>query len=218
MSIGPGNQFYKFSTHAFSHYPKQKGKTTGLPFCRDAYKAGVSTSRKSPLVVYTATSNGDEVEISGEAMELEWREVANSVFAGEDQRPIVLFDGVCNLCNGGVNFALDHDPVGEFRFASLQSKIGRSLLRRSGKDADDISSIVLITNENAYFKSEAVLRIAQKLDGVLPVLGFGGFIVPNLFRDVVYRFISENRYRFGIRADSCRLEDEVFDERFVSDP
>mmetsp|Transcript_17605 Transcript_17605/g.35063 ORF Transcript_17605/g.35063 Transcript_17605/m.35063 type:complete len:156 (+) Transcript_17605:158-625(+) len=81
-------------------------------------------------------------------------EISVSLFADGDVRPIILFDGVCNLCNGGVNFALDNDEVGNFRFAALQSEAGRALLSSHGKAADDISSIVLITPERAHFKVE----------------------------------------------------------------
>jgi predicted DCC family thiol-disulfide oxidoreductase YuxK len=68
---------------------------------------------------------------------------------------VILFDGVCNLCNGGVNLALDLDPPGELRFAALQSSAGRALLRRSGRDASDISSIVLVERDRSYVKSGA---------------------------------------------------------------
>ncbi|CAI5490116.1 unnamed protein product [Closterium sp. Naga37s-1] len=81
-----------------------------------------------------------------------------------DDRPIVLYDGVCNMCNGGVNFALDADPQGRLRFAALQSEAGRALLARSGRSPDDISSIVLVERDGAYIKSDAVLRIARLLD------------------------------------------------------
>lgn len=150
--------------------------------------------------------------------EWDWEATARSVFTGSDTRPVILFDGVCNLCNGGVNFALDRDPVGNFRFASLQSKIGQSLLLRSNRSADDISSIVLVDADTAYFKSEAVLRITKKLDGLLPVMGSGGFFVPRFIRNIVYDFVADNRYRLGKREDSCRLEDEQFDDRFIPDP
>jgi predicted DCC family thiol-disulfide oxidoreductase YuxK len=150
--------------------------------------------------------------------DLDWRQVAKDAFR-EDKRPIILFDGVCNLCNGGVNFALDNDSIGEFRFASLQSETGQSLLLRSGKKANDISSIVLVTEDKSYFKSEAVLRIATKLDGnpALPVVGIFGRAVPSFMRNVVYDFVADNRYRFG-EADQCRLDSEEFDDRFVADP
>ena len=67
------------------------------------------------------------------------------------------------MCNGGVNFALDYDPTGAFRFAALQSAVGCALLVRHGRAPDDISSIVLVERDRAYRKSDAVLRIAQRL-------------------------------------------------------
>lgn len=173
----------------------------------------------SDISLNSVASGGDsEVDTVIDENAYDWRNTARSVFADKDQRPVILFDGVCNLCNGGVNFALDRDPVGYFRFASLQSKVGQSLLMRSNKKADDISSIVLVDANTSYFKSEAVLRIAQKLDGPLPVLGFGGVFVPGFLRNTIYDFVADNRYRLGKREDSCRLEDEQFDDRFIPDP
>jgi len=150
--------------------------------------------------------------------EVDWKGIAKELFS-DDKRPIILFDGVCNLCNGGVNFALDHDSVGKFRFASLQSKAGQALLVRSGKKSTDISSIVLVTDKEAYFKSDAVLKIATKLDRnpALPVVGTLGPIVPSFIRNTVYDFVASNRYRFG-KADQCRLDfDNDFSSRFVPD-
>jgi hypothetical protein len=70
-------------------------------------------------------------------------------FTDLDRRPVILFDGVCNMCNGGVNFVLDWDPAGKVRFCALQSDAGRALLQRCGRSADDISSIVLV-EESGY--------------------------------------------------------------------
>jgi len=165
----------------------------------------------------------------------DWRSIASSVFNTGDSRPVVLFDGVCNLCNGAVNFSLDHDSKGNFRFASLQSKVGKSLLLSAGKRHDDISSIVLIepyskgtntTATQAYFKSDAVLKIAKKLDDPLySTIGtVGSYIVPKFIRNILYEFVANNRYRFGeIEYDatygSCRLDKyEEFEDRFVMDP
>ncbi len=150
---------------------------------------------------------------------IDFEAIANEVFT-EDKRPIILFDGVCNLCNGGVNFALDNDSVGKFRFASLQSKTGQSLLVRSGKKASDISSIVLATENEAFFKSDAVLRIAKGLDSnpALPLIGTLGPVVPSFVRNTVYDFVARNRYRFG-EDEQCRLDfDNDFGSRFVDDP
>jgi predicted DCC family thiol-disulfide oxidoreductase YuxK len=151
-------------------------------------------------------------------LDFDWEATAKGVFE-KDDRPVILFDGVCNLCNGGVNFALDHDSVGNFRFASLQSKVGQSLLIRAGKKPNDISSIVLVTPNEAYFKSDAVIRIAAKLEGnpLLPLMGTLGPFVPRFVRNTVYDFVAKNRYRFG-EADQCRMDfDNEYGSRFVSD-
>ena len=108
--------------------------------------------------------------------------------------------------------------LGHFRFASLQSQIGKSLLIRANKKSYDLSSIVLIDKETAYFKSEAVIRIAKKLEYPIPLLAFIAMLIPNFIRNIFYEFVSNNRHRFGIREDSCRLEDEQFDSRFIPDP
>jgi predicted DCC family thiol-disulfide oxidoreductase YuxK len=148
----------------------------------------------------------------------DWEQLSKDVFQ-TDKRPIVLFDGICNLCNGGVNFAIDQDENANFRFCSLQSKVAQSLLLRAGKSPEDMSSIVLVTKTDAYFSSDAVARIARELDAV-PLQWFGtlGQLTPDWIRESLYQFVSENRYKFG-ENDSCRLDfDGEYESRFVSDP
>ena len=130
---------------------------------------------------------------------------------------MILFDGVCNLCNGGGNFALDMDPPGKLRFAALQSTAGRALLRRAGREPDDISSIVLVEEDAAYVKSDAVLRIATYLDTnpLFPIAGTFGPVVPGFLRDVLYDVVADNRYELLGMKDECRLGDDRFDDRFV---
>lgn len=109
---------------------------------------------------------------------------------------------MCNLCNGGVNLALDWDPNAKLRFSALQSNVGRALLEANGRDAGDISSIVLVTKSGAYIKSDAILRIAQEL--APPALGGALFVkplsilarvlVPKVLRDVAYNGVANNRY------------------------
>ncbi len=134
-------------------------------------------------------------------------------------KPIILFDGVCNLCNGGVNFAIDYDKTGKFRFASLQSNVAKSLLLRDGKDPKTTSDVVLVTSEKAYYSSEAVARIMAGLDmPVLKVLGVLGQITPSFARNAVYNVVSGNRFLLG-ESDSCRMDfDGEYTSRFVSDP
>jgi predicted DCC family thiol-disulfide oxidoreductase YuxK len=144
-------------------------------------------------------------------------QIHDAVFA-VDKRPVILFDGVCNLCNGGVNFALDYDPEGVFRFAALQSNTGRALLACNDRAPDDISTIVLVSEDGCYDRSEAVLRIARGLPtGPWSKLALLGFIFPRPVRDLMYEFVADNRYKFFGEIQSCRFSDEGFDDRFVSD-
>ncbi|KAJ6819064.1 putative UPF0481 protein [Iris pallida] len=99
-------------------------------------------------------------------------------FRGDDTRPIMLFDGVCNLCNGGVRFVRDNDKNKRIRYEALQSESGRKLLRRSGRSPDDISSVVLVEKDGSYIKSEAVLKIMEYLDLPFPQLALLLRIVP----------------------------------------
>ena len=109
---------------------------------------------------------------------------------------------------------------GNFRFASMQSKVGQSLLLQVGRQPQDMSSIVVIQSDGtAFFESDAILRISQGLEGPFFVgLGYVGCIVPRFLRDAMYHVVSENRYRFGER-ESCRLDfDGEFENRFVKEP
>ena len=148
--------------------------------------------------------------------------VLERVFS-EDKRPIILFDGVCNLCNNAVNLALDWDPSGKLRFAALQSNVGRSLLQSHGREADDISSIVFVTKSGAYTKSDAILGITEELNP-LPILSLKPFakiasnIVPQFLRDLIYDGVADNRYSIMGMRDECRMDyDGEFTDRFVDD-
>ena len=144
-------------------------------------------------------------------------DVAGALFS-TDTRPVILFDGVCTLCNGGVNLALDLDPPGKLRFAALQSDAGRALLARAGRDPSDISSIVLVEEHAAYVKSDAVLRIATYLENpALPAAAALGMVFPGALRDAVYDLVAANRYELLGLKDECRLGDDRFDDRFVAD-
>lgn len=204
-SPSPSNHLERYFSpqRSLTLYPSPRLSSTG--------------QRRSITSIFSEASSGT-ILASASTSEFDWDAIAKDVFR-TDKRPVILFDGVCNLCNGGVNFALDNDSVGEFRFASLQSTIGKSLLLRSGKNADDISSIVLVTTDKAYFKSDAVLRIASNLDGspALPFVGNVGRIVPSFMRNTVYDFVAANRYRFG-ESEQCRLDFGEFDDRFFKEP
>jgi predicted DCC family thiol-disulfide oxidoreductase YuxK len=128
--------------------------------------------------------------------------------------PILLFDGVCNFCNGVVNFVLDHDPQGRFRFAALQSDVGKQLLAEHGLGDLPLSTSVLIAGGRAYPDSEGILRAAVLLGGPFKLLTPLLF-VPRALRDLLYRAFARNRYRwFGV-ADQCRVPTPEIRSRFL---
>ncbi|CAI5457906.1 unnamed protein product [Closterium sp. Yama58-4] len=136
-------------------------------------------------------------------------------FFESDLRPVVLFDGVCNLCNKWVNFLLDYDPLGNLRFASLQGDSGKALLRRAGRDENDHSDIVLVAHNKAYFGSDAILQIFSRLKPPFPLLAAAGHITPHALHDFIYKTVSESRYTLFGKAGACRLFDPRFGQRFL---
>jgi len=130
---------------------------------------------------------------------------------------------VCNLCNNAVNLALDWDPEGKLRFSALQSNVGRALLQANGKRADDISSIVLVTEDGAFVKSDAVLKITEELTPLSllplkPAAVVGRVLVPKFLRDIIYDGVADNRYQLMGKRNECRFDaDGEFENRFVND-
>jgi predicted DCC family thiol-disulfide oxidoreductase YuxK len=124
--------------------------------------------------------------------------------------PVVLFDGVCNLCCNTVQFIIQHDPKQQFRFAQLQSNAGKALLTKHPcVDATNMNSVILLMNNRVYTKSTAALLIAKKLKGFWPLL-YTLIIIPTFIRDAVYAFIAQNRYRwFGKKATCWLPNDEI---------
>jgi predicted DCC family thiol-disulfide oxidoreductase YuxK len=129
---------------------------------------------------------------------------------------IILFDGVCNFCNGAVNFVIRNDRKGRFKFAPLQSETGNQL-RAEHNIGDDVDSIVLIEDGEAYTLSTAALRIARGLDGIWK-LAYALIIIPKSIRDRVYRVIANNRYRWFGKKDACMVPTPDLRERFLSEP
>jgi predicted DCC family thiol-disulfide oxidoreductase YuxK len=132
----------------------------------------------------------------------------------ETAHPIVLFDGVCNLCNGAVQLILRRDPAGRFRFASLQSPAGEELQTRLGIDPQALDSILLVEGERWYRESDAVLRIAAGLSGAWKALGIL-WLIPRPLRDTAYRWIARNRYRWFGRQETCWLPTPELRGRFL---
>lgn len=138
-------------------------------------------------------------------------------FAGNDKRPVVLYDGICRMCNFWVNWVLDNDPApGRVRFAALQSDAGRGLLERSGRNADDISSIVFVTPDDAYIKSEAVLEIGTVIQATSPISAVAKGIVPRPVADAAYDAIAANRYKIAGKIEALRLTDAGRGDRFLT--
>lgn len=124
--------------------------------------------------------------------------------------PIVLFDGVCNLCNGAVQFIIARDKHQGFRFASLQSTFGQQYQEQVG----EVDSILLVEEGQVYQKSTAALRIARKLNGLWPML-FVFIIIPPFLRDFIYDIIARNRYRWFGKKESCWLPTPDLKTRFI---
>jgi predicted DCC family thiol-disulfide oxidoreductase YuxK len=129
---------------------------------------------------------------------------------------VVLFDGVCNLCNGAVNFLIDRDPRGELRFAALQSPAAVALLRSLGHapPSPEPDSILLVEDGRVYERSTAAIRIARHLGGAWRLLAVL-VVVPRPLRDAVYRFIAAHRYRWFGKADTCRIPTPELQARFL---
>ncbi|WP_300598588.1 DCC1-like thiol-disulfide oxidoreductase family protein [Niabella sp.] len=126
--------------------------------------------------------------------------------------PVILFDGVCNLCNNAVLFIIKHDPKDRFRFASLQSTAGIRLVQEYGVP-QNYGSVVLIENGRTYLKSTAALRIARKLNGLWPLL-YLLMIVPPFIRNQIYDWIARNRYRwFG--TNQCIRPTAELQQKFL---
>ena len=128
--------------------------------------------------------------------------------------PIVLFDGVCNFCEGSVRFIIDRDPEGIFRFASLQSEFGKQLAQEHGSDAGALKTFMLVQDGKLYKRTSAALRVAARLKFPWP-LASAFLIVPPFIRDVVYRIISKNRYRWFGKKEACMIPSPEIRERFL---
>jgi predicted DCC family thiol-disulfide oxidoreductase YuxK len=128
--------------------------------------------------------------------------------------PVLLFDGVCNLCNASVQFVIDRDPEARFRFAALQSEVGRELAEGCGIDADALASLVLVEDGRCYTRSSAALRVARGLKKPWPLVA-AFTVVPRPLRDVVYDFIAERRYRWFGKEEACRIPTPELRARFL---
>lgn len=129
-------------------------------------------------------------------------------------RNIVIFDGICNFCNGAVDFIIKRDPGGKFLFTPMQSDLGRSLIIEHGIDAIDGDTIVLIKDGKSFIWSSAILEITKDLKSLWKYLAILGF-VPSPIRDTLYKVFARNRYRFFGQKSECMVPTEDVRQRFI---
>lgn len=132
-----------------------------------------------------------------------------------DNKPVIVFDGLCNLCNSAVQFVIKHDKKKQFHFASLQGEYGRKVLAGLPESFSSLKTFILIENGKVYTRSTAALRVARKL--AIPVNWLYGFmIIPAFIRNAVYNFISKNRYKWFGKKDACMLPTPELKNRFLN--
>ena len=131
-----------------------------------------------------------------------------------NNKPILLFDGYCNLCNNSVQFILKHEKNTDLLFTSLQSDAGISLLKQYNINPLNLDSLVFIKNNKFYTKSSAALRLTPYLKGLYPLL-YSLLIIPPFIRNTIYDYIARNRYKWYGKAESCMMPDKEVVKRFL---
>jgi predicted DCC family thiol-disulfide oxidoreductase YuxK len=127
---------------------------------------------------------------------------------------ILLFDGVCNLCNGLVQFMIKRDPKRKFKFASLQSNSAQKLLDRFGLPKNEFDSFVLIKGDKYFLKSTAVLLVLKELGGFWRLF-YAFTVLPRSFRDFIYDRVAKSRYRIFGKRDQCMIPTPDLQSRFL---
>jgi len=127
---------------------------------------------------------------------------------------IILFDGVCNLCNSSVQFIIKRDKKNQFLFASLQGRTGQEYLRKFNLPADTFNSFLLVEDDHYYTRSTSALRIARSLSGGWPLL-YAFIIVPRFIRDAVYNLIAQNRYKWFGKQETCWVPTPDLKKKFL---
>jgi predicted DCC family thiol-disulfide oxidoreductase YuxK len=127
---------------------------------------------------------------------------------------LILFDGVCNLCSALVQFVIHHDPAAKFRFAAIQSEIGREIFQSHGLDPADLHTFVLIAKERMFLRSDAAIEVVSRFGGAWTICKIFRF-VPRALRNAIYSFIARNRYRWFGRKEVCMIPTPEMKERFL---
>lgn len=128
-------------------------------------------------------------------------------------KPVVLFDGICNLCTGSVQFIIKRDPEGKFLFASLQSEFGKQILKKHHVAPDTVNSFILYQDEKMYTHSTGSIKLFSQLKGWKWIKIF--WIVPTFLRDAVYRLIARNRYKWFGKKEVCWVPSQELKKRFL---
>ena len=132
----------------------------------------------------------------------------------ESNERIILFDGVCNLCNSSVQFVIKRDKEAKFKFASLQSSSGQALLQKFNLPLDQFNSFIYVHGDKVFLRSTGALKILKDLGGFWKLF-YGFIIVPRFIRDFVYNYIAQNRYKFFGKRDSCMVPTPDLKKRFL---
>lgn len=133
-----------------------------------------------------------------------------------ENKIVVLFDGVCNLCNAAVDYIIKHDKKELFVFAALTSEIGKTILEKHKIDPNKTDSIVFYNpkNNTVAVKAKAALKIAKNLNGIASILPYFGFI-PLQWQNTIYDFVAKNRYKWFGKKESCRVPTLNEQKRFL---
>ncbi len=132
------------------------------------------------------------------------------------KKSIILFDGVCNLCNSSIDFIIQRDKEGRFLVGALQDGLSKKILSDYQVREDYLDSLVLLEDGEIFYKSTAALKISKSLSGVWPAL-YPLIVLPKWLRDPVYDFIGRNRYRWFGKKETCRLPTPGEKSRFLSE-
>lgn len=130
------------------------------------------------------------------------------------KHPLILFDGVCNLCNSSVQLVIKNDTQNLFVFAPLQNEIVVDFLKDQKGDFSKLNTILLVTEHKIYTKSSAALKVAKNLKGWYPIL-YLFYIIPKPIRDLVYNFIAKNRYKWFGKEESCMIPTPELKNKFL---
>lgn len=130
-------------------------------------------------------------------------------------QPVILFDGVCNLCNSSVLFIIKRDPKSQFYFAPLQSDFGNAQVKIFGLPDTELESVLLIKQGKLYQKSSAALEIVRHLNGLWPAL-YIFKIIPSFLRDRLYTWVANNRYHWFGKKDACMIPTAELKSRFIN--